>query len=63
MTADTDGTSAGGTGVSPVLRWLWLPLLVLFLFATVAGLRAGQWQEVDSWFKAICSACIGLTFH
>lgn len=46
-----------------VRRWLWLPLSALFLFAMVMGLRLGQWAEVDSWFNAICSACIGLSFR
>ena len=48
---------------SLVRRWLWLPLLALTVLLTVAGLRAGQWQDVEGWFNAVCSACIGLTFR
>jgi hypothetical protein len=43
-----------------VRRWIWLPLLGVSLWLTVFGLRGGQWQDVTSWFNAVCSACIGL---
>ena len=55
--------SEGRPGVSPVKRWVWIPLLALTVMLTVAGLRGGQWQDVSAWFNSVCASCIGLTFR